>query len=246
MNRTKIEWCDYTVNPVKGLCPMACSYCYARAMYKRFGWNPGLRYDRGGPLDILWRNEPEAGSRIFVGSTMELFGEWIRYEWLATIFRRCVQHPKLTFIFLTKQPQNLAKWSRFPDNCWVGITATNEAEFLDATNVFYRHRVAKTQFISIEPLLSWQTSHWFHPLPSHLSAEDVDWLIIGQQTPASKRTTPRLEWLREIVGAGDRAGIKVFVKDNLRPVVLPDFLEEKSLFHAIDGQLRQEFPAGKE
>ncbi len=37
MNHTKIEWCDYTINPVKGLCPMACKdnqdkeYCYARA-----------------------------------------------------------------------------------------------------------------------------------------------------------------------------------------------------------------------
>ena len=45
MNKTKIEWTDYTINPVKGLCPMACSYCYARAMYKRFRWNPEIRYD---------------------------------------------------------------------------------------------------------------------------------------------------------------------------------------------------------
>ena len=44
MNLTKIEWCDYTINPVKGLCPMACSYCYARRMYKRFKWNPEIRF----------------------------------------------------------------------------------------------------------------------------------------------------------------------------------------------------------
>lgn len=30
MQKTKIPWADYTINPVKGLCPMACSYCYAR------------------------------------------------------------------------------------------------------------------------------------------------------------------------------------------------------------------------
>jgi len=24
MQRTRIEWCDYTVNPVKGLCPVDC------------------------------------------------------------------------------------------------------------------------------------------------------------------------------------------------------------------------------
>ena len=43
MNKTKRPWTDYTLNPVKGLCPMACPYCYARAMYKRFKWNPKIR-----------------------------------------------------------------------------------------------------------------------------------------------------------------------------------------------------------
>ena len=45
MNKTKIEWCDYTLNPVKGLCPVGCSYCYARRLYRRFGWNPKIRLD---------------------------------------------------------------------------------------------------------------------------------------------------------------------------------------------------------
>ena len=45
MNKTKIPWCDYTANPVKGLCPMACSYCYARRLYKRFGWDETVRID---------------------------------------------------------------------------------------------------------------------------------------------------------------------------------------------------------
>ncbi len=45
MNKTKIEWCDYTINPVKGLCPMVCSYCYARRMYQRFKRNPEVRFE---------------------------------------------------------------------------------------------------------------------------------------------------------------------------------------------------------
>ena len=45
MQRTKIEWCDVTYNPVKGLCPMGCSYCYARKFYKRFRWDPTIRLD---------------------------------------------------------------------------------------------------------------------------------------------------------------------------------------------------------
>jgi len=34
MGQTKIEWCDYTWNPVVG-CKHGCSYCYARRFAER-------------------------------------------------------------------------------------------------------------------------------------------------------------------------------------------------------------------
>src|SRR5699024_6675608 len=36
MNKTKIDWCDSTWNPVTG-CLHGCEYCYARRIAKRFG-----------------------------------------------------------------------------------------------------------------------------------------------------------------------------------------------------------------
>ena len=35
MNRSKIEWCDHTWNPITG-CRHDCQYCYARRMASRF------------------------------------------------------------------------------------------------------------------------------------------------------------------------------------------------------------------
>lgn len=35
MNRSKIEWCDHTWNPITG-CRHGCTYCYARTMTSRF------------------------------------------------------------------------------------------------------------------------------------------------------------------------------------------------------------------
>ncbi len=35
MNKTSIDWCDFTWNPVTG-CRRGCPYCYARAMARRF------------------------------------------------------------------------------------------------------------------------------------------------------------------------------------------------------------------
>jgi protein gp37 len=43
MNETKIEWADYTWNPVTG-CLHGCKYCYARKIAKRFG---GWDYSSG-------------------------------------------------------------------------------------------------------------------------------------------------------------------------------------------------------
>jgi len=36
MNKTKIDWCDRSWNPVTG-CLHGCSYCYARRIAQRFG-----------------------------------------------------------------------------------------------------------------------------------------------------------------------------------------------------------------
>jgi protein gp37 len=148
MNRTKIEWCDYTINPVKGLCPMACPYCYARRLYKRFKWNPEIRFEPEALLDL--EIIPD-GSKIFIGSTIELFHETIRPDWLDYIFWVAEKRPEVICIFLTKQPQNLPLWSPFPGNCWVGVTALNDAQLLLAETQFEQIK-ASIKFLSLEPL----------------------------------------------------------------------------------------------
>ena len=39
MNRSGIEWCDHTFNPITG-CLTGCPYCYARSMVRRFSGDP--------------------------------------------------------------------------------------------------------------------------------------------------------------------------------------------------------------
>lgn len=38
MNRSKIEYCDHTLNIITG-CRYKCEYCYARQMSRRFSGN---------------------------------------------------------------------------------------------------------------------------------------------------------------------------------------------------------------
>jgi len=242
MQKSKIEWTDYTINPVKGLCPMACPYCYARAMYKRFKWNPKIRYT--GMLDSGPQTLP-VDSRVFVGSTFELFGDWVKPEWMQEILDYCKMMNRVTWIFLTKQPQNLIKWSPFPENCWVGVSATDSVQY--ATAAYWLKEIeAKVKFVSFEPLLEriapkawpWQL------FPEGKPQGICDWVIIGAQSPYSVKTFPKWEWVKEIIDACDKANIPVFLKDNLR---LPRLSCEGGMPYYKKHpsgtlELRQEFP----
>jgi protein gp37 len=244
MNKTKIEWCDYTVNPVKGICPMACPYCYARRMYKRFGWNPEIKY---APEAYYGLSNIKQPSRIFVGSTMELFGDWVDEYFMKHMFNVVRQVPQLTFIFLTKQPQNLAKWSPFPDNCWVGVSVTNTRMYQDAA-YWLRETKAKVKFVSFEPLLeeivpvAWPWRLSFQEKELWGESGGINWVIVGQQTPSSPKTNPDIKWVKGIVQAADKAGVPVFLKGNLRDLLVPKALMDDIFWESEKAKLRQEFP----
>ena len=245
MSKTAIEWVrnsdgtqGRSLNPVKGLCPVNCRdnqgkpYCYARKLYKRFKWNPEIRYDHD-----AFKGLPSKPSRVFVGSTMELFGPWVERDWWHMIMAKCLSRPQHTFIFLTKKPQNLPK--KFPDNCWVGVSATDDVKFQYATSHLAGIK-AKVKFISIEPLLSWDMG--VGCMAGYLKERGIGWLIVGQQTPHNKNTEPKIEWIKEIVEAADKAWIAVFLKDNLRPILSSKYGKYPPAWAYSQGGLRQELP----
>jgi len=218
MNRTKIEWTDYTWNPVTG-CLNNCSYCYARKIAERFrgskAWPRGFEptFRTGRLLEPFLITEP---SKIFVCSMGELFGDWCYnnygYSWASYVIGRCRYSPQHIFQFLTKCPQNLAKWNPWPENAWVGVTATDFEMSFEALYQLTKVE-AKVKYLSIEPLLNLV----FHPCPVEPInlKKYIDWIIIGAQTGAGA-IRPHDEWVQGIIDAADRGGVPVFLKDNLR------------------------------
>ena len=207
MNRTKIEWCDLSWNPVKGMCPMGCSYCYARKLYKRFRWDPTIRLDEE-ELEAPVRFKKPA--KVFVGSTIELFGRWVKRSWLQRIFEVVEECPQHTFLFLTKLPKRASLWSPFPSNCWVGMSipkvihTPSSDTFLDLYWLKFR-TLASVKFISFEPLLG---------DCSEVSLRGLDWIIIGAQTNPYRAT--KLGWIEGILSQAEKEEIPVFMKDNLK------------------------------
>ena len=199
---------------------------------------------------------------IFVCDMSDLFGIGIPVEWTRLVLEVIRINAYDRFYLLTKQPQNLLRWSPFPDNAWVGVTATSTAMFMVAlANLEYPIQ-AKVKYISIEPLLEWNF-HWEKSyLVNALKRADIGWLIIGACTgtftamveicnrypeltlmPCNKRWTlqPPIDWLQEIVEAADKAGIPVFLKHNLLELVNYHSPDTDFAFNS-KGCYRQEMP----
>jgi len=232
LNKSLIEWTEFTSNPVKGKCPVDCSFCYVKPLRKRYKWHEDIRFYPEELESIRRRKKP---SRIFMGSTIELFHkDTIQYmpEILETV-KACLQH---TFMFLTKQPQNMAKFSPFPDNCYCGVTATNGFTLARAETHLQEIK-AKVKFISFEPLLS-------SPGPGfdwmYLHDAGIKWVIIGSQTKPT--IMPKIEWVKEIVEAADKANVSVFLKDSLYKLLMERPTEDHDLYWAEMSVLRQEMP----
>ncbi len=89
---------------------------------------------------------------IFVCDMSDLFGIGVPEQWtdhVITTIKCCPHH---RFYLLTKQPQNLVKFSPFPGNVYLGVTVCNQEMF--DTAVYYLKMVeAKVKFLSMEPLL---------------------------------------------------------------------------------------------
>jgi len=207
MNRTKIEWTDYSWNPITG-CKHGCWYCYAKKLTQRFkkifpnGFEPTFYPER---LKEPW--DLKKPSKIFVCSIADLFAPWTPNEWRQEVLQSIYDCPtKHTFLLLTKNPERI--WETFSlrgNPIWVGATVTNENK--DWRNIEEIKRVnAKIRFVSFEPLL--------RQLPDNVCLEGIQWIIIGKLT-GSKKVKLDNYWVRHIRNEAERHKIPVFMKNNL-------------------------------
>lgn len=207
---------------------------YSDPFYPRF-WPERLnirrKYEYG---DCRNKVQPRG---IFCCDMSDLFGIGVPPNWTAQILNKIRENKADRFYLLTKQPQNLAKFSPFPDNCYVGVTATSDAALtLAVTNLAGIE--AKVKYISFEPLLGAIQPQ----IDKRLEQAAINWVIIGAQT--KPHVYPKIEWVREIVEAVDKVGIPVFLKDNLRSLIVDALANRKIERRQFlnDLELRQEMP----
>lgn len=251
MNRSKIEWCDHTWNPITG-CRHECPYCYARRMTARFAGDVRMNKmakkdyslvpaadggedlyvldspmmnETGKPLVYPFGFQPtlhryrmdipsklKMGKNIFVGAMTDMFGKWVPDRWINEIFEVCERNPIHNYLFLTKNPERYLQYGvpKGKSNLWYGTTVTRRIEM---RKIGCLPAEAHT-FVSIEPIFEnlYPEQYW--------TLREVDWIILGAETGRNKqKVVPKLEWIEGIVHVAEIAGIPVFMKESLKPIV---------------------------
>ncbi|MEG4574283.1 phage Gp37/Gp68 family protein [Microcoleus sp. N3A4] len=118
MSKTKIEWSDYSWNPLVGCSKISagCSRCYAAeaaksARLQQFSqyqkvkdWDGTIEFVENQLLKPLSWNSPK---KVFVCSMSDIFHANVKDEWLDRIFAVMALASQHTFQILTKRPERL-------------------------------------------------------------------------------------------------------------------------------------------
>ena len=244
MNKTKIDWCDSTWNPVTG-CLHRCEYCYARGIANRFGfgaYEPNIdervliepAISGGKKVPYPFNFEPtfhkyrlneyqnKKGRNIFVCSMADLFGDWVPDEWIEEVFKACHDATQHNYLFLTKNPERYAELGMPCDNyLWYGTSVCKKDDIQKCKYL----PLGGKKFLSIEPILE-DLDIIGEPIINY-----VDWVIIGAETGRRKnKVIPERKWIEDIVNECKENGTAVFMKSSLSDIwgepLIQEFPEE--------------------
>lgn len=199
MAETSIQWTDHSINPIRArllesgtighycekIAP-GCKNCYASNLQKRFqmpAFGGGQLRDKVGifldesKLDEVRRRKKP--TKYFWCDMSDLFGDWVKPEWVAKCFATMDATPQHTHQLLTKRPENIRKmWPLYWDligghrqpatsdesnllgtklhraNVWLGTSISDQETANKAIPELLRCReLASVLFLSAEPLL---------------------------------------------------------------------------------------------
>lgn len=254
MKKTKIDWCDCTINPVVG-CTNGCEYCYAKTMNKRFKFIPCWEKPQFFPEKLKQLNSKKPKS-IFMDSMSDC-GLWSVAQ-IHRIAQSMKENPQHNYLFLTKRPDLfIDKCKHIVEianngNVWVGVSANVRK---DVTRLVYLPRYAH-RFISIEPIMD-DFGKFYEVYDEGKRYEWINFtcdlfrlpyvpevIIIGAETGNRKdKVVPKKEWVENIVKSADLFNeefrksptmqkngwyeIKIFMKESLREIMGEDFRQDK-------------------
>lgn len=255
MNKSKIEWTDFTWNPVTG-CLHGCEYCYARKQARRFSGdvrlNKGsdqLQKDENGLyiLDNPFKNQV----------TGKVIPDPVGFEPIMHKYRLDMpaQKKKPAKIFVVSMGDLFGAW--VPDN-WIEevfkacdaapwhtymFLTKNPRRYMElaekgiirtADNFWYGSTATtpETEFFWHDQLNTFVSIEpILAPFPDAIHPDSgiqkVKWVIIGAETGNHKgKVVPERGWIRDIVMACRATTTPVFLKESLEEIWGENLIQE--------------------
>lgn len=240
MKKTKIDWCDCTINPVIG-CKRGCPYCYAKKINDRFHFVKDFANPEFKSKAI---EKPFFGTKplsVFCDSMsdIEYWPEEARRRFIDYILDSWGDH---SFILLTKSPSSINNWkkprdhgeeiilgkSNLPQILFLGYSCGSAALATKALMEMKLGEGLKADFLSLEPLEEDIRTVAFSLLMEKGLTPDLRLVIIGAETGNRKgKVECKKEWVDGIVKICDGRKIPVFMKSSLKEIMGKDFRQDK-------------------
>ena len=182
MAKTKIEWAEHTINPIRVQGGWACTKispgcqnCYSEAMNKRFG--DGKPYDNSPKEYVLnlsvFDKLPDKPTTVFVQSMSDLFHPDVPDDFIDKVFSMMAIYTEHQFLILTKRIEQMREYFAVPsEDLWADrwtqceepsatvFPLPNVALGVTVESPEYLWRIEKLlqipaaiRFVSLEPLL---------------------------------------------------------------------------------------------
>ncbi|HDZ13611.1 hypothetical protein LCGC14_1323660 [marine sediment metagenome] len=237
--KTKIEWCDHTVNLWWGCTKVhaGCDHCYAETLSHRWGddvWgNDKPRRRIKSAFNDLKKYQIKASKegiiyKIFVGSMMDIFEKPMPLQnpdeakrntthLLRRVFFANISlnwYPNLMFLCLTKRPSNINKYMLTDSsNKYPPNVMFGTSPCNQKTFDILVPQLLKVpgkKFLSVEPQLG---------MIDNIDLSGIDWVIQGGESGPKKRPF-NLEWARRMRDICKEQNVPYFFKqiDKIQPI----------------------------
>lgn len=252
MEKSKIEWCDSTWNPVSG-CYHPCPYCYARSTANRF---KGCDCAAGGETDenVVYLKErltvtskdgvvrnaaypfgftPTFHEYRLNDPLTKGFGKTIFVCSMADLFGDWVPDEWIKKVFDACKTASGHRYLFLTKNPQRYIDLYKAGLLPEGDDYWYGSTATDDEM----PMFWSDRHHTFASMEPVLGSFDgkivademknIDWFILGAETGNRKgKVTPKREWIEAVVEYARSTGKPVFMKDSMKPIWGDDIITE--------------------
>ncbi len=233
MGLTKIEYSDITSNPIRRKDSLAfyctrvspaCDFCYAEVMSKRLAGiskTVPISYEKqevAPELELVQKvldgwQKLKTPKRIFVTSMTDMFGEFVKKEWLFAILDAMIENSRHTFQCFTKRAGlmqvrvneycNLRGIEKLPENIWLIVSVENQQWANSRIPKLIKTRCT-VRGLSCEPLLEQiDITPWLCAL---------NWILCGGESGTRTKRPMHTAWALSLRDQCAKYGVSFFFK----------------------------------